>query len=178
VLNISRPSHPPPRPPPSLLLPDRPQCHCLRCQRSIQGTRLPLSSMVHPLPVATRHPSSSAPPSEELIGVLERDECSVPNNSPCPLSSLRVPPPVAVVLSSCCLLRCHWRQRLHAMTNVSPHPSLDTADCNVFFTSASARIPHKCRPPLTVEDQYPDTAPSSPLRGHGCHCRSHQRIPH
>ena len=94
-------------------------------------------------------------------------------------SSPRVPPPVTVVLSSCCHLHCCWQQRQRrATTNVSPLPSLDAADCNVFVTSASARIPHKCLPPLTAEDQRPDTAPSSCLHGRGCHCRSHQRIPH
>ena len=85
-----QPPPPPPRPPPSLLLPNRPQyCNCLQCQRSTRGTRSPSSSTVRPLPIATWHLSLSTPtspplnlPSEVLIGILERDECSVPNNGP------------------------------------------------------------------------------------------------
>jgi hypothetical protein len=61
----------------------------LQCRRLTQGKRLPLSSTVRPLPVATRHPlwSALAPPplnlpSEVPIGVLKRDKCPVPNNGP------------------------------------------------------------------------------------------------
>ena len=178
--------YPPPQPtptPPSLLLPDRPQyCHCLQCRRSTRGSRLPLSSTVRPLPVATRRLLSSTPtppplnlPSEVPIGIIERDECSVPNNSPSSVviatrSSSGGSGPILVLSSSLSLAAADDKR--------FPHPLLDTADCNVFFMSTSTRSPHKCCPPSTVKDQHPDTATSSPLPSHGCHCRSHQRIPH
>ena len=121
-----------------------------------------------PLPVATRRLSSSTPappplnlPSEVPIGVIERDESPVPNNGPSSVviatrSSSSGSGPILVLSSSLSLVA--------ADDKCFPHPSLDTADCNVFFMSASARIPHKCCPPSTVKDQHPDTAPSSPPR--------------
>ena len=107
VLCSISPQAPPP-PPPSLLLPDCPQyCHCLQCRRLTQGTRLPLSSTVRPLPIATRHllwsaltPPPLNLPSEVPIGVLERDNALSPKTVRRPSSSPRVPPPAAVVLSS------------------------------------------------------------------------------